>query len=111
MGCNSSKDIAVGFVLFNPTKSKRIIMNYLYTKNIMEKQGIPTFTLELVFNGNVPEVAEDKNVFHVYGNSVMFHKERLCRILETKIPTTYTKILFCDADIIFKEKENESNEF
>jgi len=113
MGCNTSKDIAVGLVLFNPTKSKRIIMNYLYTKNIMEKQGIPTFTLELVFKDkdicNVPEIAEEKNVFHVYGNSVMFHKERLCRILETKIPTTYTKILFCDADVIFKEKDWYSN--
>jgi len=113
MGCNSSKDVAVGFVLFNPTKSKRIIMNYLYAKNIMEKQGIPTFTLELVFKDNdiynIPEVAEDKNVFHVSGNSVMFHKERLCRILETKIPTIYNKLLFCDADIIFKKKDWYSN--
>ena len=105
MGCNTSKDIAVGFVLFNPGKSKRIVMNYLYIKNIMEKQGIPTFTLELVLGDSVPEVAEDKNVFHVYGNSVMFHKERLCRILETKIPQTYTKLVFCDADIIFRRKD------
>ena len=75
----------------------------------MEKQGIPTFTLELVFKDNdvynIPEVAEDKNIFHVSGNSVMFHKERLCRILETKIPTAFTKILFCDADVIFKTKD------
>jgi hypothetical protein len=104
MGCNTSKDVAVGFVLFNPNKSKRIIMNYLYTKNTMEKQGIPTFTLELVFDGNQPEVQEDKNVFHVHSNSVMFHKERLCRLLEQKIPQTYTKLLFCDADIIFRNK-------
>lgn len=105
MGCNTSKDIAVGFVLFNPGKSKRIIMNYLYVKNIMEKQGIPTFTLELILENSIPEVAEDKNVFHVHGNSVMFHKERLCRILETKIPQTYTKLVFCDADIIFRNKD------
>jgi hypothetical protein len=105
MGCSTSKDIAVGFVLFNPGKSKRIIMNYLYTKNIMEKQGIPTFTMELVFKDSMPEVAEDKNVFHVHGNSVMFHKERLCRLLEQKIPQTYTKLVFCDADIIFRRKD------
>jgi hypothetical protein len=105
MGCNTSKDIAVGFVLFNPGKSKRIIMNYLYTKNIMEKQGIPTFTMELVLGDSTPEVTEDKNVFHVHGNSVMFHKERLCRLLEQKIPQTYTKLVFCDADIIFRRKD------
>lgn len=105
MGCNTSKDVAVGFVLFNPSKSKRIIMNYLYTKNIMEKQGIPTFTMELILNDNLPELTEEDNVFHVHGNSVMFHKERLCRILETKIPQTYTKLVFCDADIIFRRKD------
>jgi hypothetical protein len=105
MGCNISKDVAVGFVLFNPSKSKRIIMNYLYTKNIMEKQGIPTFTMELILNDNLPELPEEDNVFHVRGNSVMFHKERLCRILETKIPQTYTKLVFCDADIIFRRKD------
>lgn len=105
MGCNTSKDVAVGFVLFNPGKSKRIIMNYLYTKNMMEKQGIPTFTMELILNDNLPELSEEDNVFHVRGNSVMFHKERLCRLLEKKIPQTYTKLIFCDADIIFRRKD------
>jgi hypothetical protein len=105
MGCNTSKDVAVGFVLFNPSKSKRIVMNYLYTKNMMEKQGIPTFTMELILNDNLPELSEEDNVFHVRGNSVMFHKERLCRLLETKIPQTYTKLVFCDADIIFRRKD------
>lgn len=103
MGCSTSKDIAVCFVLFNPAKSKRLIMNYLYTKNIMNNKGIPTFTLELVLNNETPETTEDKNTFHVHGNSFLFHKERLCRLLEKKVPTEYKKLLFCDADIIFKD--------
>jgi hypothetical protein len=105
MGCTTSKDMAVGFVLFNPAKSKRIIMNYLYTKNIMEKQGIPTFTLELIIGNDKPEIPASKNVFHVHGNSIMFHKEKLCRILADKIPQTFTKLVFCDADVVFQEKD------
>ena len=105
MGSSTSKDVAVGFVLFNPTRSKRLTMNYLYIKNIMKKKNIPIFTLELIFEGQAPEIPESKNVFHVEGNSFMFHKERMCRILEEKIPPQFSKIMFCDADVIFQRKD------
>lgn len=102
MGCIQSKnDLAICFVIFNPCKSKRLIMNYFYTRNAMELQGYPTFTLELVLHEE-PEIQPSSNVFHVKGTSVMFHKERLCRILETKIPKNYKKLMFCDADLVFK---------
>jgi hypothetical protein len=103
MGCVKSKDLAICFVIFNPSKSKRLIMNYFYTRNIMELQGIPTFTLELILNKH-PEIPESSNVFHVRGKSVMFHKEKLCRILEEKIPSHFKKLMFCDADLVFKEE-------
>jgi hypothetical protein len=35
----------------------------------------------------------------------MFHKENLCRILERKIPSKFTKLVFLDADIIFNSDE------
>ena len=101
MGCTPSKDMAICFVIFNPSQSKRLLMNYFYTRNFMELQGFPTFTLELVLNGH-PEIPEAQNVYHVSGKSVMFHKEKLCRILEEKIPKTFKKLMFCDADLIFK---------
>lgn len=103
MGSSISKDVAICFVLFNPVQSKRLLMNLLYIKNLMESKGYPTFTLELVLGKNKPELTESKNVFIVHGNSIMFHKERLCRILEQKVPPIYKKLLFCDGDIIFKD--------
>jgi hypothetical protein len=90
------KDIAVCFVYFNPAQSKRILMNYLYTVEKMKMAKIPVFTMELVFNA--PEIVD---AFHVKGKSVMFHKERLCKLLEKRIPWRYRKLLFLDADIIF----------
>jgi hypothetical protein len=91
-------DLAVGFALFNYTGSSRITMNYLYAIEKMKLAEIPVFTIELVITGSKPTI---QDAFHVYGSSYLFQKENLLRILETKIPEKYTKLLFLDADIIF----------
>ena len=96
-------DIAIGFVLFNPSKSKRLIMNYLYVRNLLK--DFPVFTLELAFNDDPHELQESDTVFHVRSKSYMFHKERMCRVLETKIPSQYTKLVFMDADLYFSSQD------
>jgi hypothetical protein len=93
--------MAIGLVVFNPAESKRIIMNYLYTANIFKQQGLPVFTLEMVFKDREHDIPD---AFHVRCDSIMFHKERMCRILETKIPKKYKKIAFIDADVLFTNK-------
>lgn len=102
MGAKSSKsnDMAICLVVFNPSRTKRILMNYFYAKNKFEMQNLPVFTIELVYEGEKPELP---NAFHVYSNSVMFHKENLYRILETKIPKKYKKLAFLDCDITFSD--------
>lgn len=105
MGQKTSKlkhDMAICFVLFNPAQTKRILMNYLYVRNLYERQGLPTFTLELVYEGRTPEIHD---AFHVHTSSFMFHKENLCRVLETKIPSCYKKLVFLDADVYFTDKQ------
>lgn len=90
------KDLAVCFVYFNPANSKRMLMNYLYTVEKLKNAGIPYYTVELVFSK--PEIAD---AFHVRGSSVLFHKERLCQLLERRVPWRFSKLLFLDADIVF----------
>jgi hypothetical protein len=92
--------MAVCFVVFNPSQTKRMIMNYLYVKNEYEKQGFPIFTMELVYDGLEPEIPD---AFHVHASSVMFHKENLYRLLEKNIPKQYTKLAFLDCDILFTD--------
>lgn len=94
------RDMAICFVLFNPAQTKRILMNYFYVKNLFVSQNLPVFTLELVYEGQKPQVPD---AFHVFTKSIMFHKENLCRILETKIPPQYKKLAFLDADIYFSD--------
>lgn len=101
MGAKSSKnDMAICLVVFNPSKTKRILMNYFYAKNQFDLKKLPVFTIELVYNGQQPEIPD---AFHVYSNSIMFHKENLYRILETKIPKQYKKLAFLDCDILFDD--------
>jgi hypothetical protein len=94
----SKKDMAVCFVFFNPAKSKKMMMNYLYTIEKLKLASIPFFTLELIFNGRAAEISD---AFHVRGTSILFHKEQLCKIFESRIPYKYTKLAFLDADIVF----------
>ena len=101
MGQTSSKDMAICLIIFNPMKSKRIIMNYLYTVNKFKLEKLPFFTLEMVFKGREHEIPD---AFHVRCDSIMFHKERMCRVLETMIPKKYKKLAFVDADLLFKNK-------
>jgi len=93
-------DLAVGLVFFNSSKSKRLLMNYLYIVEKLRTAGIPYYTLELVYEGRQPEIAD---AFHVRGKSPMFHKEQLCYLLEKRIPDTFTKLLFLDADLVFSD--------
>ena len=92
------KDMAVCFVFFNPARSKKMLMNYFYTIEKLKLASIPYYTIELVFDNHVPEI---KDAVRVHSNSVLFHKETLCSILEKHVPHRFTKLLFMDADVIF----------
>lgn len=98
----SSKDMAICFCFFNPAESKRILMNYLYIKNMCEIQKLPYYTIELVYDGKQPEISDS---IVVKSNSYMFHKENLLRVLEKKIPEEFTKLAFLDSDVFFSDKE------
>ena len=88
--------MAVCLVYFNSAKSKRLLMNYLYAVEKLKLANIPTYTLEMYYDR--PDI---KKAFHVKGESFMFHKERLCRLIEKKVGWFYSKIMFMDADIVF----------
>jgi hypothetical protein len=97
---SSKKDMAICLVIFNPASTKRMLMNFLFVVNKFKLEKLPVFMVELVFEGRQPEIAK---ALHVYGNSFMFHKERLYRILERTIPAKYTKLAFLDSDVIFED--------
>ena len=100
------KDLAVGLVYFNASKSKRLLMNYLYVAEKFKVSNIPFFTLEMHDETEPPEI---KDAFHVKTDFILFQKERLCHLLEKMIPKSFTKLLFLDSDLLF-ENGNWYNE-
>jgi len=95
-----STEMAICIVIFNPAKSKKIIQNYYTMMSYLKEY--PVYVLELLYADAKPEIRPQKRVYHAYTNSVMFHKENLCRVLETHhIPSKYKKIAFVDADLIW----------
>ena len=90
------KDLAVGLVYFNAVKSKRLLMNYLYVAEKFKMANIPFYTLEMY--EDTPEISD---AFHFKTDFTLFQKERLCYLLEKKIPKSFTKLLFIDSDLIF----------
>jgi hypothetical protein len=97
----STNEMAICLVVFNPAKTKRILMNYYYARSLHERAGLPVFTMELVYEGRTPEIPD---AIHVKGNSYMFHKENLYRVLIEKVPPQFKKIAFLDSDIYFNDE-------
>lgn len=100
MGAKPSKDMAICLCIFNPAQTKRILMNYYYARGQFELQGLPVYTIELVYEGRQPEIPD---AIHVKANSFMFHKENLYRVLFKHVPKEYKKLAFLDADVFFKD--------
>ena len=67
----SRHDMALCFVFFNPARSTKLLMNYLYTIEKLRTSRIPFYTLELCYGDNAPEI---KKAFHIFTKSenVMF---------------------------------------
>jgi hypothetical protein len=100
MGAKPSKEMAICFVVFNPAQTKRILMNYYYSRSQFELQQLPVYTIELVYEGRKPEIPD---AIHVHTSSYMFHKENLYRVLFQHLPKQYKKLAFLDADVFFKD--------
>jgi hypothetical protein len=92
----NKKDLAIGLVYFNCVKSKRLLMNYLYVREKLRLAGIPTFTIEMY--EDTPEIHD---AIHLKTDFILFQKERLCHLLEKRIPSVFKKLMFMDSDLVF----------
>jgi hypothetical protein len=98
------EDLAVCMSFFNPSNRKRPLQNILYCINSILNQDVPVYILELLYDGQSPQLIHFPNSYHIKSNSIMFHKENLWNILEKKVPNNYKKLLFLDGDVLFKQK-------
>lgn len=96
-------DICVALSFFSPYNYETPKMNLAIVLDQLSKSNIPFYTIELLYPGQ-KNLIKDPTIT-VYGKSVLFSKENLWNILETKIPQEYKKIIFIDADIKFSDAD------
>jgi hypothetical protein len=97
----TNRDMAVILCFFNPAKYIRCVQNILTIKNWLELYNIPFYINELAFNNEPFLFEKASNIFQYRSESYLFYKENLNKITEQKIPNSFTKLLFLDADIFF----------
>lgn len=93
-----SKDICIAMCFFNPLNYKNIVNNINKVVEEYKKTNIPVYIIELNYpwqNNLLPY----SNIV-VKAETVFFVKENLWNILEKHIPDRYSKIIFCDADVL-----------
>jgi hypothetical protein len=94
-----NKDTCVALCFFRPVEYKNPLINLKIVLEDLSLANIPYFTIELLYPNQINTISNP--TLTVFSNSVLFSKENLWNILETKIPEKYTKIVFIDADIRF----------
>jgi hypothetical protein len=99
----NKQDICVGLSFFSPYDYVTPKMNLNIVIEQLKQSKIPFFTIELLYPNQKNSITSP--TITVYGNSVLFSKENLWNILETKIPKEYSKIIFMDADIKFSDPD------
>ena len=112
MDIDARRDMAVCLAVFNPVGYKAPVTNL---RRVLEAmcRTVPVFLMILRYTGTAAGDAEDPDpyadlppevsVHTVTGSTVLFHKENLWNLLEARVPATYTKLLFMDADVLFSE--------
>jgi len=96
-------DMLVVMCFFNPSKSIRLVQNFLYVKELLTRAKIPLVIVELAYNNDSFITQSNENIIHVRSNSVMFHKENLIDIGISRCKKKYNKYCMLDSDIIFSD--------
>jgi len=92
-------DIAVCMCYFSSVGYARPRENFMRVKKMLDEAEIPLFTAECII-GNTPQLISEPTIL-TRANSSLFYKEQLFNMLEKKIPSNYTKLIFMDSDLIF----------
>lgn len=92
-------DIAVCMCYFSSVGYDNPRKNFMRVKKMLDDAKIPLFTAECII-GETPQLIPEPTLL-TRAESSLFYKEQLFNLLEKKIPSNYTKLIFMDSDLIF----------
>ena len=95
----TNSDICVVFCYYNPSNQAVILENTLALESKLKAANIPYFTAELVRDNSESKLLNPTVL--VKANSTLLYKESLWNLVEKKIPNSFTKICFMDANLAY----------
>jgi hypothetical protein len=101
-GVNEIKDLAAVTCFFNPAGYKTKLINYRRFREQFSKVGVQLFTVECAFRDKPFELTGERNLIQIRTDSIMWQKESLLNKAIAALPKKYTKVLWLDCDILFK---------
>jgi hypothetical protein len=98
-------ELAVVCVFWNPAGWKSLRRNYLRFLHEMEWWGVPTFNVELAYEGQA--FTCDDAWLKVRGGdrNVLWQKERLINLAVERLPDRFDKVAWIDADMVFLDHQ------
>lgn len=103
-----SGDLAVVTCHWNPAGWQSLRRNYRRFLHEMRWWGVPTFAVEVAYEGQ--DFASDDAWLQVHGTerNVLWQKERLINLVVERLPDQFDKVAWIDADILFLDPHWES---
>lgn len=92
-------------VFFNPAGYSSLLQNYFIFAESLKKQNINLITVECAFNDGSFYIPEDKNVYRLRSNSIMWQKERLINYGVSKLPDCCEYFAWIDCDVLFLQDD------
>ena len=103
-----NNDTCIGMCFFSPVGYQKPIQHINLILEQLNKAKIPVFVIELLYPNQTQKIT---NSILVKSNTVLFSKENLWNVLESKIPDKYSKIIYTDSDVLYSNPNwfNESS--
>src|SRR5579862_2773739 len=90
---------------FNPNRYRTRRVNYEIFRRSMEVSKIPCLTVECVFPGARPELAESDELIRIHAKDVMWQKERLLNLALGRLPGESEIVAWLDCDVLFENRD------
>ncbi|MET1410921.1 hypothetical protein ABVF61_01570 [Roseibium sp. HPY-6] len=97
-------DLCVIACYYDPLGNDWQLKNFLIFQEELRRSQIPLFVAELIFgDGSSRLDGKVENLYAVHTASLLWQKERLLNRIASLLPEKYTKVAWCDVDLLFGE--------
>lgn len=99
---DSPGDLLVLTSYFNSEHFLSRRRNFEIFAESLRQRGVPLLTVECAFGGGAFDLAPAPSVAQVGSSSVLWQKERLLNLGLQRAPSSFTKVAWIDADVLFE---------